>query len=147
MAKDHTSFKDCPHCAYSFGAAERSAFVKAQFLEHLFCPNCNGKSFIVVPGQKRFNYKLSVISVFFIVTFILFVLSVGLVVAFGSFMQGEVAQEHSRASQHIVKFRLLPLLITGGMILGVVLMVKRFASRFIMWHFAHVQKTPYVDAQ
>ena len=148
MAKDLTYFKNCPHCVTSFGTEVRNEFVKAQFLDYLFCPNCNGKSFIVVPDEKKIMFRLTQILVFTFVLIVLFVMAAGLIVLLGdSLFQGGVEQEYSRVRRSDIITGSAPLLITGGMVLGVILMMKRFLSRLIMWQFARVQKTPYSDGE
>ena len=144
MAKDHTSFKDCPHCAYVFGAAERNAFVKAQFLEFLFCPNCNGKSYIVVPQSHKVKHVLTQAVVLLLAFLALLTLSLGAMMMFFHAMQ--TGDGHRVGRRGFVNLDVFPLLIIGGMVLGAIFVMKRYITRFISWQFSRVQKTPYVDA-
>ena len=68
-------------------------------------------------------------------------------VVFGGSVQGEVAQGATQGRKSRIIVGLVPMLIMGGMVLGVILMMKRFLSRLIMWQFARVQKTPYSDGE
>ena len=124
--------KRCPYCEIEIGKKVRAEFVKVQFLEFLFCTDCDAKLYATLGSRNRVLFNISNMLSYIIPFLMIFVIVLGYV-----YFSAKAFTEKS--------LDMLRLPILAVIAFGLVFLIRRKAMRYVYWNLSDISKTQFVE--
>lgn len=124
--------KQCPYCNAEISKKTRSEFVKVQFLEFLFCKDCEKKLYATLQPRKRVTFN-----VLNILSYVIPIVSIFLIIGGYVYFSAKAFVDKSLSA--------LRLPVLAVFVFGFVFVTRRKIMRFVYWNLSDISKTQFVE--